>query len=241
MLLVPVFCHGAALFESPERAVPLIELFTSEGCNSCPPADAWLSSLASADGLWSEFVPVAFHVTYWDSLGWSDRFAQKAFDSLQATTAASAGTEVYTPGVFVGGEEWRSWRNAPHRYNELPERRVGVLKVAVDASTADVTFDSAQHLQEPTVVLAWLLSGQSTQVRHGENAGKTLHHEFVVHRLDSTKMRVVDGTWRASLPVASTHPENREGVAVWVVDADRVVQATGGWLSSEPPRTALTR
>ena len=118
---------------------------------------------------------------------------------------------------------------------------MGVLKVAVDAATADVTFNSAQPLQEPTVVLAWLLSGQSTQVRHGENAGKTLHHEFVVHQLDSTKMRVVDGTWRASLPVASAHPENREAVAVWVVDADRVVQATGGWLSSDPPATALTR
>ena len=102
--------------------------------------------------------------------------------------------------------------------------------MAIDASTADVTFISAQRLQEPTVMLAWLLSGQSTQVRRGENAGKTLHHEFVVRQLDSMQMRAVDGTWRASFPMTSTHAEVREAVAVWVVDADRVVQATGGWL-----------
>ena len=120
-MLATAFSHSATLFESPARGVPLIELFTSEGCNSCPEADAWLSSLASNDGLWSEFVPVAFHVTYWDSLGWSDRFAQAAFDSLHTSTAARAGTAVYTPGVFVEGEEWRSWRRAPRGYSELPE------------------------------------------------------------------------------------------------------------------------
>ena len=135
-LLKSALASAKTEFESPVEAVALVELFTSEGCNSCPPADAWFSSLAESEHLWSRYVPVAFHVTYWDSLGWRDRFAQKTFDARHATTALRAGSPVYTPGVFVAGKEWRQWRRAPRMLDEIPNGTVGVLKLELDAATA---------------------------------------------------------------------------------------------------------
>jgi hypothetical protein len=225
--------HGAVSFESPQRAVALIELFTSEGCNSCPPADAWLSSLRAEEGLWSQYVPVAFHVTYWDSLGWRDRFGQREFDMLHSTTAAHARVPVYTPGVFVAGEEWRAWRRSPHGYEHLANRIVGTLKVEIGDWMADVAFDSPEVLARPMANFAWLKADQSTQVPRGENAGMTLHHEFVVRKLQSAPMREIDGKWRASFPASEMDTANNQAVAVWVVGVDgQPVQATGGWLSA---------
>ncbi|MFK7888933.1 MAG: DUF1223 domain-containing protein, partial [Gammaproteobacteria bacterium] len=65
-LSLPAFAQPVASFQSGEQQTQLIELYTSEGCSSCPPADAWFSELAEEDGLWSDYVPVAFHVTYWN-------------------------------------------------------------------------------------------------------------------------------------------------------------------------------
>jgi len=73
-LLLPNF-GDAADFTSTARQVNLVELFTSEGCSSCPPAEGWFSKLKQEPGLWTDFVPVAFHVDYWDTIGWTDRFA----------------------------------------------------------------------------------------------------------------------------------------------------------------------
>src|ERR1043166_1377606 len=74
---------GELSFQSSEQRTPLIELYTSEGCSSCPPAEAWLSKLKTEAGLWKDFVPVAFHVDYWDHLGWRDRFASAVFTERQ--------------------------------------------------------------------------------------------------------------------------------------------------------------
>src|ERR1700730_3427189 len=88
-----MFCFSAparadeTTFESGPTRVHLLELFTSEGCSSCPPAEAWLTQLKQNDGLWRAFVPVAFHVAYWDHLGWRDRFAAKEWTARQQTFA----------------------------------------------------------------------------------------------------------------------------------------------------------
>ena len=66
-------------FTSGSNQVHLIELFSSEGCSSCPPAEQWLGGLREAPGLWRDFVPVAFHVDYWDRLGWRDRFSSPSY------------------------------------------------------------------------------------------------------------------------------------------------------------------
>src|SRR5205814_757208 len=81
----------ATTFESSDAQSSLIELFTSEGCSSCPPAEKWLSALKSSSDLWKKAVPVAFHVDYWDHLGWRDRFAKPEFTSRQQRYAAAWG------------------------------------------------------------------------------------------------------------------------------------------------------
>src|SRR5215217_7350069 len=100
----------ATTFESGETQNILIELFTSEGCSSCPPAETWLSALKSNQDLWKKIVPVAFHVDYWDRLGWRDRFAKPEFTARQRRYAAAwGGDSVYTPDFVVNAKEWRSW------------------------------------------------------------------------------------------------------------------------------------
>ncbi|MDA1044524.1 MAG: DUF1223 domain-containing protein, partial [Verrucomicrobia bacterium] len=92
--------------------VSLVELFTSEGCSSCPPAEAWLGSHIKREGLWTTFIPVAFHVDYWDDMGWKDRFASPVFTHRQRRYKdAWAGRYMYTPAVVVQGLEWPQWRD----------------------------------------------------------------------------------------------------------------------------------
>src|SRR5712691_10846230 len=112
MALVVGFSGSAApiQFESSERRTALVELYTSEGCSSCPPAESWLSQLKSAPGLWSDWVPVAFHVDYWDHLGWRDKWSSKQFSDRQRDYARALGSEnIYTPEFILNGKEWRSW------------------------------------------------------------------------------------------------------------------------------------
>src|SRR6266576_6091859 len=86
------------VFESGPQKVHLLELFTSQGCSSCPPAEAWLSKLKGEPGLWKDFVPLAFHVDYWDRLGWRDPWANKSFSDRQRAYAKQWRSDsVYTP------------------------------------------------------------------------------------------------------------------------------------------------
>src|SRR5579859_334549 len=88
----------AVTFQSSERQTSLLELYTSEGCSSCPPAEAWISNLKSRSGLWTDFVPVAFHVDYWNGLGWRDKLSSEEFSQRQRDYAqAWSAQDVYTP------------------------------------------------------------------------------------------------------------------------------------------------
>src|SRR5476651_2604058 len=94
-------------FASGPNRVSLVELYTSEGCSSCPPAERWIAARKNDAGLWRDFVPVAFHVDYWNRLGWPDRFSTREFTQRQYTQAAAWGTgSVYTPCFVRDGAEW---------------------------------------------------------------------------------------------------------------------------------------
>ena len=93
------------MFQSPDHQSALLELYTSEGCSSCPPAENWLSRLKTSPRLWREFVPVAFHVDYWDYLGWRDPWGAKEFSNRQRAYAKTWGSEtIYTPELRL---EWK--------------------------------------------------------------------------------------------------------------------------------------
>ena len=109
LLFTRVAFAGDLAFQSGPKKVQLLELFTSEGCSSCPPAEASFSRLVNDPRLWHEFVPVAFHVDYWDGLGWKDPFASFEWTKRQQTYAEKWKAEsVYTPAFVLDGREWRN-------------------------------------------------------------------------------------------------------------------------------------
>jgi hypothetical protein len=120
---------GTVVFQSSDHQTALLELYTSEGCSGCPPAEAWLSQLKNLPRLWKDFVPVAFHVDYWDYLGWRDPWATKGFSERQRSYAQPWGSDsVYTPGFVLNGKEW----GAGSGLNDGPlasTTRGGMLKV----------------------------------------------------------------------------------------------------------------
>lgn len=234
---------SAQTFESGEKAVPLIELYTSQGCSSCPPADRWLSTLGQSEHLWSTFVPLAFHVDYWDYIGWKDPFARHEFSQRQRRYAKENNeATVYTPGVRKSGEEWRHWylSAAPKQVNDID---VGKLRIDVDGSGRfDAEFSSTAPNTQLNVALLGI--GLRTKVTRGENRGKTLNQDFVV--LAISRYATDDpGVWQGQLPSAVidtdlTEPElttskaAKYAVAAWVTQGTSLkpIQATGGLLSS---------
>ena len=127
-LLVTAVVAAPLKFSSRENRTHLIELYGSEGCSSCPPAERWLGELRTNPGLWHDFVPVAFHVIYWDHLGWRARFAGKEFTARQyAYSSQWSSDTVYTPGFVLDGEEWRR-TSGQHPPQASPEK-AGTLSV----------------------------------------------------------------------------------------------------------------
>ena len=225
--------HAASLsVKSPATQVDLIELYTSEGCSSCPPADRWVSSLQDEPGLWRDFIPVAFHVDYWDYIGWPDRFASPAFTARQYIYAQQQSMRtVYTPGFFNNGKEWR-WRS--HQLGKEGETNpVGVLSLEIEEQTAKVRFDTDKKNKEFSASIVLLGFNIKTQVKAGENTGRTLTHDFVVLAMEQAPLRFSEGNYRGMLPVPSSGIQaERYAVVAWVTTTDNQapIQAVGGWV-----------
>lgn len=214
----------------------LIELYTSEGCSSCPPADQWLGTLADKPGLWKEFVPVEFHVNYWDSLGWKDRLATRDFTAREyAYSSAWGSPNVYTPCFVRNGAEWKPLQGGPTAGNDTS----GILSVEVgDDGKCKVEFQPGPGARKAAyeVHLALLGGGLSSKVTAGENGGRTLEHEFVVLGLSESELLgdAAEVTARATLPIPKpiVGDAKRRALAAWVVRRGDLtpLQATGGWL-----------
>ena len=223
-----------ATFQSSGQNTPLLELYTSEGCSSCPPAESWLSRQKDSPGLWKEFVPVAFHVDYWDHLGWQDPWSANSFSARQRAHAKANVTDaIYTPEFFLNGKEWRAWSGR----RDVPRSgmRPGVLTVTSGVDNRwRVTFAPTIPATRYEACIAVLSSGVSSEVKAGENRGRHLAHDFVA--LSLTQMRldkkgeVFQGDFVVGLK--QKHATGRLGLAVWVTRGDHLepLQATGGWL-----------
>ena len=97
-------------FQSAQEQTALLELYASERCSSCPLAEIWLSRLKKSPSLWKDLVPLAFHVGYWDYLGWCDLWAKASFSDRQRADAKQWRSDsIYTPGFVLNGKEWRDW------------------------------------------------------------------------------------------------------------------------------------
>lgn len=207
---------------------PVVELYTSEGCSSCPPADRWLSAL-KADG---PLVALAFHVDYWDRLGWKDRYANPAYTQRQNEQQRSSGARfVYTPQVMVDGADRPDWPRASPLAGARPPSTVDV-QLTRDANRVSATI--APLGGAPARLAAyWAVTEQNhvSAVQAGENSGVTLHHDHVVRAYQpvaSWASRAGQATTLAfDLPAAASDPAHPRAVNLVVVDAvtGRPVQA----------------
>lgn len=177
-------CEGVSM----PRVPVVVELYTSEGCNSCPPADRWLSRALARQRAADEapFIALAFHVDYWDYLGWKDMFAQPAFTQRQAVLARNGSVSgVYTPQTFVNGRDDRSWTRG---ITTLPaSTAAATVQFGVSARwTADGVDIRGKHAAPIAPVTSVRLryavteNGLTTAVKAGENRGETLRHDAVV-------------------------------------------------------------
>ncbi len=234
LLAAAVASAAPVQFASRVARVALLELFTSEGCSSCPPAEKWLAAQRDSPALWRDFVPVAWDVTYWNHLGWTDRFAQPAFTDRQyAYAAAWRAGSVYTPCFVRNGVEWR-----PGRFEGGDGPPAGSLRVRYDPSSGalGVEFRPADPagVSELEVHAVQLGGGMISRVTAGENAGRNLAHEFVALAAVRGEMGADGDIWRARMSFrwSAVAGAPRRALAVWVTRRGGLVslQAVGGWL-----------
>lgn len=208
-----VLAHSPATAGSPV----VVELFTSQGCSSCPPADEVLAQISGRD----DVIALSLHVDYWDYLGWRDTFAQNRFTQRQiAYRDAWQKTVIYTPQMVVQGAtdvrgssadavagaiDTAQAADAP--VNVSIERQGGMLKCRIAPVEGAVTG---------TVWIAKYALSESVAIERGENAGRTITYFHVVHSLDRI------GTWSGVEPeeVAMPQPGPGEGVAIWIQDGE---------------------
>ena len=217
-------------FASTEKQAILVELFTSQGCSSCPPAEAWLGDLKDNPDLWNTYVPLAWHVDYWDYIGWKDRFAQPQFVDRQYTYRANGNIRsVYTPGLLKNGKEWRSWFI---RKSLSPSKKnVGKLLVNWDEQQSQLMIDFSAFAKSSNALryhVASLQSNLSHDINAGENHGRTLQHNFVVRQHKTVESKQA----RLTIPFSLEYKDDM-AIAVWVSDpkTHEVIQATGTWLN----------
>lgn len=200
----------------------VIELYTSEGCSSCPPADRWLSSLKGR----SDVLALAFHVNYWDRLGWSDRFATPVNTERQHRLAQKSGSGyVYTPQVVMNGRDLRDWQ----RSTPVPlQPSVVALALRRDGNTVTASVGGTAGNRRLAGYWAVLEDGHSSRVKAGENAGETLRHDHVVTFYQPVDEWVASGpakAWSLALPSVTAGLARRVAFVVTDPASHRPLQA----------------
>lgn len=225
------------------KTAAVIELYSSEGCSSCPPADLALRNLASRLDAGAVVVPLALHVTYWDRIGWQDIFAQKMFDTRQTDLLQLRPHKTaYTPQFFVNGDELRDWNAALpaaiRRINARPAPLTIRLKSTQLAAPATepagmrLMLDAEVNATDTSIprqlYFAVSESGLVSHVLRGENGGATLEHDHVVRQLlgpfaiNRGKARI-----QREITLPAAWRDTRTQVAAFVQDTDdrRIAQA----------------
>lgn len=185
LILAPISAAELCTAQSGPMRVTVLELYTSEGCSSCPPADQWLSTLKASQATTGAVIQ-AFHVGYWDYIGWVDRFASPAHTTRQRKIASlNRLSSIYTPQVVRDGRDWPDWHHAASSSlgaaTEPAAVKIVLKEVATDQFVAVVTpVDGAMG----TWSAYWSVTehGHGSKVKSGENAGELLRHDYVVRQ-----------------------------------------------------------
>jgi len=175
---------------SSANRVALLELYTSEGCSSCPPADRFMSRLKLEDISDEKLIPLSFHVTYWDHIGWKDRFSNPQHDARQRKQAKLNNSRmVYTPQFIMSGKDFRShgsFDNEIVRINSIAAAYQLELSASLNTNAIDVVLNTKTLIDNSDEAVAYIAlyeHGLSSEVTDGENDGKHLRHDYVVREL----------------------------------------------------------
>jgi hypothetical protein len=244
IVLLPLVVVGALAraeplqFSSSGGNKLLIELYTSEGCSSCPPAERFLNRLGERPDIWSTYVPVAFHVDYWNRLGWRDRFSRPVYSQRQRRYAELGYLDsVYTPGFVVNGREWRrGW----FRF-EPPPAQAGAGDLRLRLEDGQVSAHYVAEADKYRLYLALLGMGLRTEISAGENRGRSARHDFVVLSLVTADS--FDGRWQMSMPRAEESGAESYALAAWVGRGEdpTPLQVVGGPLPANGGPNAAQR
>ena len=201
---------GLAISGCTRAQMPVVvELFTSEGCSSCPPADDFLFELRRRDGV----LALGYHVDYWNWLGWHDRFATPDFSARQRAYARRLDTPVYTPQLVAAGSYQAVGSDRPgvddaiRRSARHAGPRVAITSSWMDGGSLEISLSPGSHEEPALVRLVRFLSFASTEVGAGENAGRTLRHANIVETIETI------GTWNGEAEVIVLAAERTEGAA----------------------------
>ena len=223
LLAFPV--QGAqCVSQSGPGTTALVELYTSEGCSSCPPADRWLATLGQRYAPGS-VVPLALHVDYWDYIGWKDPYAKREFSLRQRKLSQLQRMAlVYTPQVVLQGRDFRGWGTkgfdeAVARINAQPARanlKLKLLRADANGLDVEVSAELARPVDDPALYLAAYQGRLESRVTAGENRGRILTHDHVVLEWlgpFAITSRLVE---RRTLPLLPGAVATNSGVAAFV-------------------------
>jgi hypothetical protein len=229
---------------SPPDPPLLIELFTSQGCSSCPPAEALLNGWGMGLFQAGKALPLSFHVDYWDDLGWKDPFSSPLFTQRQKQYAGSLGdASLYTPEMvisgrvgFVGSDNRKARREIGSSDNPKPSAQVTLI-AAPDAESIALKIGlrplAGSKRNGPWKVMAAVFENNlTTHVERGENRDRDLEENFVVRRLTEIKSVALEKTeWmNATIPVPSDWRRASTGIAVFLEDESNMKIGGVNWV-----------
>lgn len=185
----------------------VVELFTSQGCSSCPPADRLLGELAQEDNI----IALGFHVDYWDYLGWKDEFASPEHTKRQRAYAHAIGERtIYTPQMVIAGQTHvvgsRGMKVAKAIQKHAERAMPITVRLERNGGTVTVQASSREAVPNVVVQLATFSPKESVDIRRGENRGKTLSYHNVVRKIAPIGTWDGQGTFRATANVAGNAP-----------------------------------
>lgn len=218
-------------FESGTYQTHLLELYTSEGCSSCPPAEAWLKNKNASEFKRLPLIPLAFHVTYWDYIGWKDVFAEKQYDRRQRKMVTNeGGRTVYTPQFFIDSKTTRGMNAAIDRLSRK-EKKLSVVKIKASLRALDnrVNVNISLNRLDSTmddVVRVGVVGYENditSSITAGENEGKVGRHQYVVRALQTSSVSLKSVKNREF--EFNTENNNWSGVVVFVESGNKVIEA----------------
>jgi hypothetical protein len=211
----------------------LVELFTSQGCSSCPPAERWLNGRGMELFHQGKIIPLAFHVDYWDYLGWKDPFSSRLFTARQRQYAeALQDGSLYTPEMvvagragFVGSDGVRALSEINDPQNNPAGKPIPLRLISTDKGS-QLELDLTAQLDGAKLWVAFFENDLLTQVQRGENGGKSLEENFVVRQL--TEVKVKPGFKKAHLAIPAIGVRAHQGAVVFAQDEEtRRILSTG--------------